>query len=737
MTTRESGDLPFPRHILPDGGLPAEGISPLLTHPAVLSAPSRQNRLEPEMRQAMNPPKQFSAPLLTMASAIGLALVCPSVHAAEELPTIAERLPTIDVTAGTENTPASGASTQTGDVVFGEHTGVVSHIGEQSLSSNTLTLGEVINQQVGTQVRSIGGMGAHSEVSLRGSSADQVRIYLDGMPLSDGTGGVNLSDIDPAALSGVDIFRGATPIQLAGASLGGAVNLRTLDGATPSRLHLAYGALDTYKASALLAGQRGNKDTLLLLSLAGSDNDFDFVDDNGTRFNTDDDRTTPRENTQIDQQSALIKAGIDLNDTRRLDSTLQVLHKNQGIAAWHNNPDNQASLETTDWRWRGRFSSDALMRSRLNTAFDVYAGTKTETFDDRLSQIGLGAQYQRYRTQTLGSQAYLEWISDVSTSGMKVDVHQERYHQADLLDVHADDKSQRHSASLALQHAHWFADETLLLSPALRVLHYRDKYTLGDISDTHRETGVTPQLGLQYQPVPAWTLKANVARYLREPTYFELFGDRGLSTGNEELIAETGTNTDVALLYQRRTGKSWWREFSASAAVFYNQIDDMIARTYDARGIGQSQNIAAARLRGLELEAALKQRNHWHWQANLTLQEAENRASITAFEGNDLPGRERVAAYARVSAPISKNTTLVLEADYRGKRYYDTANLLPAKARTLLNAQWRYQLNSAWRFGLEVSNLTDESAEDYNGYPRPGRLWMASITYTPQTQETP
>lgn len=677
------------------------------------------------MRQVIRPKSHAIAALLP-----ALTLLCLPVRAAEQLQPI-------QVTAPDRGVNSAQTPRRTGDVIFEEHTGVVTRLDEDALRNHTLTLGDVINQQVGTQVRSSGGLGAFSEISLRGSSSEQVRVYLDGMPLSDGTGGVNLADIDPAVLGGVDIFRGATPIQLSGASLGGAVNLKSADGRSPSRLSLAYGALDTYKASGLWSGQRRNKDALVLVSLSGSENDFDFTDDNGTRFNPDDDTTAPRENTQIDQQSALVKAGVDVSDSRRLDSTLQVLHKDQGIAAWHNSPDNRASLETTDWRWRGRYSADALMVSQLNTAFDLYAGDKAETFDDRLSQIGLAAQHQRYRTQTLGTQAYAEWVGKAGTSGMKLDVHSERYRQTDLLGSNADDVSRRTSASLALQHARWLANETLLISPTLRVLYYRDRFRLGDVRSEHSETGLSPQLGLQYHLAPAWTLKANTARYLREPTFFELFGDRGLSTGNEDLTAERGTNTDLALLYQRRDSDAWWQTLGASATLFYNEIDDMIARTYDARGIGQSQNIAAARIRGLELEASLQQRNNWHWQANLTLQEPENRASITAFQGKTLPGRERVAAFVRVTAPVDIKNTLALEADYRGKRYYDTANLLPAEPRTLVNLQWRHQFNARWRFGLEVSNLTDELVEDYNGYPRPGRLWMASVTYTPSNQESP
>ena len=56
-------------------------------------------------------------------------------------------------------------------------------------------LSEVLADAVGVQIQSLGGLGQFAQVSIRGSAADQVAIFLDGVPIQRASGGsVNLAD---------------------------------------------------------------------------------------------------------------------------------------------------------------------------------------------------------------------------------------------------------------------------------------------------------------------------------------------------------------------------------------------------------------------------------------------------------------------------------------------------------------------------------------------------------------
>ncbi|HKX11535.1 MAG TPA: TonB-dependent receptor plug domain-containing protein, partial [bacterium] len=51
----------------------------------------------------------------------------------------------------------------------------------EEYSDQLTTLPELLSQQVGINVQSFGGLGQLSTVSIRGSTAEQVSVFLDGI----------------------------------------------------------------------------------------------------------------------------------------------------------------------------------------------------------------------------------------------------------------------------------------------------------------------------------------------------------------------------------------------------------------------------------------------------------------------------------------------------------------------------------------------------------------------------
>jgi outer membrane cobalamin receptor len=60
-------------------------------------------------------------------------------------------------------------------------------------SEELQTVTEALAETVGVQVRRFGGLGAFSTISIRGSTSNQVRFYLDGVPLSRARNGRSTS----------------------------------------------------------------------------------------------------------------------------------------------------------------------------------------------------------------------------------------------------------------------------------------------------------------------------------------------------------------------------------------------------------------------------------------------------------------------------------------------------------------------------------------------------------------
>ena len=81
----------------------------------------------------------------------------------------------------------------------------------------------------GVAVRSNGGFGQLTTISIRGSGSGGVRVLLDGIPLDTAAGGgVDLSTIPLHWVDRVEVVRGAEGAYFGAGALGGAVNVVTL-----------------------------------------------------------------------------------------------------------------------------------------------------------------------------------------------------------------------------------------------------------------------------------------------------------------------------------------------------------------------------------------------------------------------------------------------------------------------------------------------------------------------------
>ena len=156
-------------------------------------------------------------------------------------------------------------------------TAFVSEVDTTQRDAALETTTDVLQDVVGVQVQRFGGLGAFSTISIRGSSANQVPVYLDGIPLSqaqDQT--VNLSNLPLDSLQRIDVYRGTVPVGFGGGGIGGVVNLITKPpSSTPStELSAGYGSFETRKVTASHTQQIGGFDVLGYATYLGSKGNF-------------------------------------------------------------------------------------------------------------------------------------------------------------------------------------------------------------------------------------------------------------------------------------------------------------------------------------------------------------------------------------------------------------------------------------------------------------------------------
>ncbi|MFP4533150.1 MAG: TonB-dependent receptor [Desulfobacterales bacterium] len=627
---------------------------------------------------------------------------------------------------------------QTGDVDQVNTPSFFSTITRDEFEGKMENLSEVIENQAGIQVRQSGGLGSFSTVSMRGASTDQVMVFMDGVPLNDASGGgVDLSNIALADVDSVEIYQGTSPINFGKSSIGGAVNIQTrrsTEGFTANAL-AGYGSFNTRKLSAFINHKPGKWDYLISADYMDSDNDFEIKNDNGTPDNPSDDRTEDRNNARFDQTNVLTRFGYDVTPDARVDLMNKWFTKDQGIPSWNNNPLTDTRFETERNISTLKVTLNDVTPLHLNTSTQVDYLAKEEIYDDSGGHVGLGRQKSQYDTSRYGARFFAEWLTGRQSLRLTLDAQNETYEAKNKLSGDQTNDSERKSFSAGLQDTVFFFEDRLSVTPALRYAHYDDEFTSGNESwgleaDQYERTNDhwMPQLGIKFQATGHTSLKSNLARYVREPSFYELFGDRGIFVGNPELAAEEGINFDIGLEYGRQDFGAWLNRISASTVYFYSEIDNLITRTYDSRGIGKAENISEAVINGVEARASIEFLEFFRMLGQYTWQDTENHSPVRAFDGNQLPGEFEHSWLGRAEFNW-QNLKLYAEYINESDMYYDTANMLEASTKREVNCGLSYLWRN-WRMSLEANNLGDEQYEDFNGYPLPGRSFFASIKYS-------
>jgi TonB family protein len=110
-------------------------------------------------------------------------------------------------------------------------------------------MGQVLARTEGVTVRQAGGLGSYTRISLNGLIDDQVRYFLDGLPLELAGYPFGITNVPVNLVERVEIYKGVLPIRFAADALGGAFNLVSDQDLRGSRVSASYkaGSFDTHR----------------------------------------------------------------------------------------------------------------------------------------------------------------------------------------------------------------------------------------------------------------------------------------------------------------------------------------------------------------------------------------------------------------------------------------------------------------------------------------------------------
>jgi len=597
-------------------------------------------------------------------------------------------------------------------------------------------LPELLDEAVGVTIQRYGGLGSFSTVSIRGSTAEQVQVYLDGVPLNQAAGGgVDLGDLPIGGVESIEIYRGSVPARFGGNSIGGVIHIRTQDagGQDQARLQARSGSFSTHQLS-LSAGRRtGRWDMLGLVDLSVSDNDFRFWDDNGTEYNAADDEWAHRANSDFHSLRAMAKADAPWGASRiLLHSTVDLSHRGiPGIG-------NYQSLHTRYDTWRsvtelelfGPLSPAGHSGYRLKGYQVVQVGR----YKDLRGEVGAGSRHDRNTTRSLGGRGELNAL--LLRGGLLtvfVGVRRETFDPDNLLRKASQLlDSRRHSVSSGAEIEIPLVRELVRLTGGAQLEVIDDTFydekiiavdeLLPSRDNVERLRGF--RFGGQVQLTDGWALKGHSGRYQRAPSFYELFGDRGAVTGNTDLTSEEGRNWDVGLVYRGPDRPSG--PLTAEVVYYRNVVDDLIRFIQNSQRVSRPHNIGKGRTHGVESRVQTRWSGTVQAGGSYVYQHAENRSPYVYERGNDLPNSPRHTLNGRLSLS-RKQVSLRYELSRESRHFLDRANLRAVPSRTIHNLGGSVGVADGTELSCEIRNLTANQVADLWGYPLPGRAFFITL----------
>jgi outer membrane receptor protein involved in Fe transport len=135
----------------------------------------------------------------------------------------------------------------------------VTAISAKELYNSTSDAKELLNRVSGVRVLEEGGLGSNLNFSLNGFSGDQVKFFLDGIPMDNFGSSLGINNIPVNTIERIEVYKGVVPVWLGTDALGGAVNIITNQQSNFLDASYSFGSFNTHRVS--LNGAHTNERT--------------------------------------------------------------------------------------------------------------------------------------------------------------------------------------------------------------------------------------------------------------------------------------------------------------------------------------------------------------------------------------------------------------------------------------------------------------------------------------------
>jgi vitamin B12 transporter len=530
-------------------------------------------------------------------------------------------------------------------------------------------ISELLQFHAGIDVARNGGPGQTTTVFIRGTDSNHATVLVDGVRINPGTiGGAQIQNVAPDVVDRIEIVKGPRSTLYGTDAIGGVINIITRKYAQSGfEASAGYGRYDTRQAS--FSAGYGSKRSEIGFS--------------GTWLDTDGFPARTESSTD---------SGVE-NKTFSLRGRTSLGAAELGARVWYS----QGTTEYLDF-FLTPVSQDFTTGS---AAVDIAFGTAVWKSRLTLSRIEDDIEQNQSPDRARTRRNALDWQNDLQlgtnqlvTTGVLLSrentdslVFGSGFNEDTWVNMgYVQDR-------IALGRHH------LLFAVA-----YTDHETFGG------ETTWNAEYGIDFATRTRLILSAGTA--FRAPDSTDRFG----FGGNPDLDPETSRNFEIGV--HQPIGNDQLVTLSA----FRNDIDDLIefVVTDPLTFAGQNENIARARIKGVELAYQIR-------AADWTL-----RAEAIAQDPRDLTTDEVLLRRAKRSGTVSMvkafgRHELGLDVLMTGAR--EDVGGVRLEPYTLLNLYGRIALTPAWSMQVRLENALDEHYELASTYNTAGRSLFVATRY--------
>ena len=249
--------------------------------------------------------------------------------------------------------------------------GTVTVIRPDDYKGEQKDLPDLLKMVPGVHVRELNGKGQYTTVSVRGSTAAQVGVFVDGVLFNlGGDAAADISTIPVHNVERIEVYRGYIPARFGGTFMGGVINVVTKR-PTKANVLASFGksSFGGYKGNLQIDAPLGGGALMVGINRDQSDGDFKYknFDNDRTfkerleRYHKDLEDTTNRINNQIAEDIGYGMPSPIGGEVKSIDEMVTRCAPGGDIyeAFWQQNPDDYGGQDEMNYMWETYYAAYA------------------------------------------------------------------------------------------------------------------------------------------------------------------------------------------------------------------------------------------------------------------------------------------------------------------------------------------------------------------------------------------